>query len=432
MHVCVIGTGCVGLVCGSCLADGGHTVNCVDKDKSRIELLRAGIAPIHEPGLNELIAGNLADGRLSFTTELPEAVAASSLIFLAVGTPEGNDGAADLSQIVSAAGDIASCLHEYKVIAVRSTVPVGTAKALAKTIAAIAPAGMTFDIVSNPEFLSAGSAIDDFKNPQRIVIGSSSPRALAVMQKLYASLGLQDKPMVITTNETAEMIKYAANTMLALKVSFVNEVANLCETIGADIRDVALALGLDRRIGAGFLRPGPGFGGSCLPKDVASLSRQAQEHDGRFLLAETILEINRRQRQRVVDKIRKTLGPLAGKTITLLGLSFKPDTDDIRRSPAIDVARMLLSEGASVQAYDPAAMAEACGVIPDLHYCDDPYSACDSADMVVILTEWRQFRDLDMVEVKRRLRRPNLYDTRNILDRRRMQEMGFSYIGTGC
>lgn len=432
MHICVMGTGCVGLVGGGCLAEAGHRVICVDTDETKIDLLRAGNVTIHEPGLDALIAGNLADGRLSFTTELPGAVAASSVIFLAVGTPEGNGGAADLSQIMAAAGDVAVHMNAYKVIVVRSTVPVGTAKALTDTVRKRMAADIPFDVVSNPEFLSAGSAVDNFKNPQRIVIGSSSARALAVMRELYHSLGLQDKPTIVTTNETAETIKYAANTMLALKVSFINEVANFCEVVGVDVRDVAVALGLDRRLGEGYFRPGPGFGGSCLPKDVASLCHQAREHGDRFRLAETILEVNQNQRQRVVEKIRGTLGSLAGKTVTLLGLSFKAETDDIRQSPAVDIARMLLAEGVSVKAYDPAAMTEARQVIPDLDYCNDPYSACDGSDMAVILTEWRQFGDLDYADIRRRLRRPNLYDVRNILDRRRMQDLGFSCLGTGC
>ena len=432
MRICVIGTGCVGLVVGSCLADGGHDVICVDKDKTRIDVLQSGRAPIHEPGLADMITRNLASNRLQFTTALPDAVAASAIIFLAVGTPEGDGGVTDLSQIMTAARDIAACVDGYKVIAIRSTVPIGTAKALTHTIRQFAPADASFDIVSNPEFLSAGSAIDNFRNPQRLVIGTSSPRALAMIQEVYRPLDLLDRPMVITTNETAETIKYTANTMLALKISFMNETANLCEAVGADVRDVALALGLDRRLGAGFLQPGPGFGGSCLPKDVASLSQQALEHGCRFQLAETIIEVNSRQRRVVVDKTRKALGTLADKTITLLGLSFKPDTNDVRQSPAMHIAKALLSEGASINAYDPAANVEARKVIPEMHYFDDPYSACDGSDMVMVLTEWRQLRDLDLAEVKRRVRCPNMYDARNIFSRQRMQELGFSYLGTGC
>ncbi len=431
MNVCVVGTGYVGLVAGTCLADFGMNVTCVDIDEDKIAQLKRGEAPIYEIGLSDLIRRNAKLDRLHFTTDLADAVDRSLVIFLAVGTPEGKDGRPDLSQILKVAEQVGACMTEYKVIAVKSTVPVGTSRIIRDKITAKQKTPVDFDVVSNPEFLREGAAINDFLRPDRIILGSDSERALAIMRDVYRPLYLLKKPIITTSNETAELIKYAANSMLALRISYMNEIANLCDRVGADVYDVAVALGMDKRIGPKFLHPGPGFGGSCFPKDVKGLARTAQDHDYEFKTLESLIEVNDRQRTIVVDKARKALGGLESKTVTLLGLSFKPDTDDIREAPAIHIARALISEGAAVRAYDPAAMDEARRQLPDLDYCGDPYTACEGSDMVMIVTEWNEFRDLDMERVRSVMRTPHLFDTRNIYDPERVRSVGFDYLATG-
>ena len=431
MNICMVGTGYVGLVAGACLSDFGMNVNCVDVEKDKIERLKKGEVPIFEMGLKELIARGVERDRLRFSTDLAEAVDRSLVIFLAVGTPESPDGSADLSAIERVATQIAGCMKEYKIIAIKSTVPVGTATRLKKLIKENQSQPIDFDVVSNPEFLRQGSAVEDFLRPNRVILGCDSERALAIMRDIYRPLYLLETPIVSTTNETAELIKYAANSILALKISFINEVANLCDLCGADINQVAKALGMDKRIGPKFLHPGPGFGGSCFPKDVKSLIHIAEGFDYDFRLAKAIVEVNRRQKQVVVDKSRKLLGSFKGKRVCLLGLSFKPNTDDIREAPAVYVAGKLLEEGAVIHAYDPAAMDAARGELPDINYFDDAYSACEGVDLVIIMTEWNEFRDLKFTRLKAIVRTPNIYDTRNIYDGNLIKDLGFNYLSTG-
>jgi len=431
MNICVVGTGYVGLVAGTCLADFGMNVTCVDIDEEKIDLLNRGEIPIYEIGLSDLIRRNVKLERLHFSTDLEKAVDRSLVIFLAVGTPEGEGGRPDLRQIMAVAKQIAECMTEYKVIAIKSTVPVGTARDVRKLVRENLKTDVDFDIVSNPEFLREGAAINDFFHPDRIILGSDSERALAIMREIYRSLYLLKKPVVCTSNETAEIIKYAANTMLALRISFMNEVANLCDRIGADVYDVAVALGMDKRIGPKFLHPGPGYGGSCFPKDVKGLANTARDNDFCFKIAEAVIDVNARQREIIIEKAHRTLGTFDGKTITLLGLSFKPNTDDIREAPAIYIAKALLKVGATVNTYDPAAMDEARQVLPALNYFENPYAACERSDLAIIVTEWNEFRDLDLERVKDLMAAPNIYDTRNIYDPQQVRALGFTYICTG-
>jgi len=431
MNVCMVGTGYVGLVAGTSLADFGMNVTCVDIDQEKIDRLNRGEVPIYEIGLSELIRRNVKLERLRFSTDLAQAVDRSLVIFLAVGTPEGDGGRPDLSAIYEVARQVGACMTEYKVIAIKSTVPVGTARQIRRIIKDNQESPVDFDVVSNPEFLREGAAINDFLRPDRIILGSDSERALAIMRDVYRPLYLLKKPIVCTSNETAELIKYAANTMLALRISYINEIANLCDLVGADVYDVAVALGMDKRIGPKFLHPGPGFGGSCFPKDVKALAGIARDHDYAFRIVDAVIEVNARQREIVLDKARRALGGFQGKTITVLGLSFKPDTDDIREAPAIHITSALLKEGAQVKAYDPAAMDEARRVLPELRYFNDPYSACEHSDLVMLITEWNEFRDLDLKRVKGLMRTPILFDTRNIYDPPQVRELGFTYLCTG-
>ena len=431
MNVCVVGTGYVGLVAGTCLADFGMNVTCVDVDKEKIDRLNAGQTPIYEIGLAEMIQRNVRLQRLRFSIDLPEAVDRSLVIFLAVGTPEAENGRPDMRAVYEAARQVGACMTDYRVIAIKSTVPVGTARQIRRIIAENLKARVDFDVVSNPEFLREGAAINDFLHPDRIILGSDSERALAIMRDVYRPLYLLKKPIITTSNETAELIKYAANTMLALRISYMNEMANLCEGLGADVYDVAVALGMDKRIGPKFLHPGPGFGGSCFPKDVKALANIARDEGYEMRIVEAVIAVNARQREVVLEKARKALGGLTGRTVTVLGLSFKPDTDDIRESPAIYLARAMLGEGAQVKAYDPVAMDEARKVLPEIAYCNDPYAACENSDLVMIVTEWNEFRNLDLARVKTLLRTPNLYDTRNIYDLAHVRGLGFNYLCTG-
>ncbi len=431
MNICVIGTGYVGLVVGTCLADFGMSVTCIDKDKDKIARLSGGEVPIYEIGLEEMIRRNLKLGRLHFSMDLDSAIEQSLVVYVAVGTPEKDNGMADLSQVFEVATRICRKMTEYKVIVVKSTVPVGTAKSLREFIREGRDHNVEFDIISNPEFLREGTAVDDFLHPDRIVIGGDSERAMAIVRDVYRPLHLIDTPFINCSNETAELCKYAANTMLALKVSYINEIANLCERIGADVSQVAAAVGMDKRIGPHFLSPGPGFGGSCLPKDVKAIVDVAEQLDYDFKLAKASIEVNRLQQEVVVEKSRRLLGSFEGKVVCLLGLSFKPNTDDTREAPALNVARKILAEGAVINAYDPVANEEAARNLADLHYFEDAYAACKDADLVIVTTDWNEFKHLDLSRVKDVVHAPNIYDTRNIYNPQTLRESGFTYLGTG-
>src|ERR1044071_4436153 len=379
MHIAVIGTGYVGLVTGACFAEFGVDVTCVDIDEKKIGRLTSGDMPIYEPGLEQLVTKNVQSGRLSFTTDLREAVEQALVVFLAVGTPPQEDGSPDLSFVEAAARSIAQHINGYKVIVTKSTVPIGTGEYLRKLIRENLKSKVNFGIVSNPEFLREGAAINDFMRPDRVVIGSSDEEAIAIMRDLYRPLYLIEAPFVLTSLEAAELTKYAANAFLATKISFINEIATLCESIGCDVHDVARAIGMDRRIGSKFLHPGPGFGGSCFPKDTQALSSVAKQFDQESLIVDAVIEVNRRQRKAMLPKIEKLVGDLKGKTIAILGLAFKPETDDMREAPSISIIKGLLERGAKVSAYDPVAMSEAKLVLPEITYAEDEYSAVTNA-----------------------------------------------------
>jgi UDPglucose 6-dehydrogenase len=431
MNICVVGVGYVGLVTGACFAEFGLHVTCVDKDAERIGALKAGKIPFYEPGLEELVQKNSREGRLTFTTDLGAGVGGSLVIFLAVGTPPRGDGSADLSAIEEVARGIASAMDGYKVIVTKSTVPVGTGARIREIISRHQPGPVDFDVVANPEFLREGAAIEDFMRPNRVVIGASSPQAIAILKDLYRPLYLIETPVVVTDLTTAELIKYASNAFLATKITFINEIANLCEKVGADVHVVARAMGLDGRIGPKFLHAGPGFGGSCLPKDLRALTEVARKAGEPLDLIETVSRVNERQRARMLEKAAAAVGEVRGKTLAVLGLSFKPNTDDIREAPALDLIRGLLARGARVRAFDPAAMANAARVLPEAEYCKDAYDAAAGADAVVLVTEWNQFRNLDLARLKGALRQPVFVDLRNVYDPRRMREQGFRYTGVG-
>ncbi len=431
MHIAVIGSGYVGLVTGACFAEFGVDVTCVDIDREKIARLSEGVIPIYEPGLEQLVIKNAQAGRLKFTTDLKTAVEQTLVIFLAVGTPPREDGSADLSYVEAAARSIAECMNGYKVIVTKSTVPVGTGAHLRNLIREHQRERTNFAIVSNPEFLREGAAIDDFMRPDRVVIGSSDEEAIAILKDLYRPLYLIETPFVITTVEAAELTKYASNAFLATKISFINEIANLCDLIGCDVHDVARAMGMDGRIGRKFLHPGPGFGGSCFPKDTRALSSVAQKYGGETLIVDAVIEVNRRQRAAMVPKIEKLAGGLEGKTVAVLGLSFKPETDDMREAPSVDIIRALVERGAKVKAYDPAAMEEARKVLSEIAYAEDEYDAVEGADVLVLMTEWNQFRALDLERIRTQLRAPRVADLRNIYEPEAMRELGFDYIGVG-
>lgn len=432
MNLAIIGTGYVGLVTGACFADFGVNVICVDKDEHKIELLKRAHIPIYEPGLKEVVEKNLQQGRLTFTTDIDGAIQRSLVIMIAVGTPPRGDGSTDLSYVEEVARRIAKNLNGYKLIVTKSTVPVGTGSLIEEIIFKECGPGAHFDVASNPEFLREGSAVEDFMRPDRVVIGARSERAKEILKELYAPLYLIETPFVITDVETAELIKYASNVFLALKISFINEIANLCELVGADVHVVAKAMGLDRRIGPKFLHPGPGFGGSCLPKDTLGLLDMARKRGYEFRLMEAVVEINRLQRVRMVEKIKRSVGNLRGKTLGILGLSFKPNTDDIRESPAIDIIERLLEKGASIKVYDPAGIPNAKRILKDrVHYCRDPYETARGSDCLVIVTEWNQFRNLDVERLMSELKEPVVVDLRNIYDPSRMRCLGFKYTSVG-
>lgn len=432
MHIAVIGSGYVGLVTGACFAEFGVDVTCVDVDAEKIARLSNAESPIYEPGLEQLIKKNLQADRLRFTTDVGSATQQSLVIFLAVGTPPQDDGSADLSFVEAAARTIAEHMDSYKVIATKSTVPVGTGKHVANLIRTHQKKPAEFSVVSNPEFLREGAAISDFMRPDRVVIGGSDPEAIAIMRDLYRPLYLIETPFVITSLEGAELIKYAANAFLATKISFINEIANLCESIGCDVHDVARAIGMDRRIGPKFLHAGPGFGGSCFPKDTAALSVIGRQYSAPTKIVEAVMEVNRNQRLAMIPKIQKLAGgSLTGKRVAVLGLAFKPETDDMRDAPAIDIIRGVLEAGAIVTAYDPVARHEAMKILPEIDYASDEYEAATGADVLVFVTEWNQFRALDMDRIRKIMKVPRIADLRNIYDPSDMRELGFEYVGVG-
>lgn len=431
MHIAVIGTGYVGLVTGACFAEFGVEVTCVDVDKGKIDRLNKGIIPIYEPGLESIVEKNNKAGRLHFTTEVKTAIEQALVIFLAVGTPPKDDGSPDMSYYESAAADVAKYMNGYKVLVTKSTVPVGTGKWLRQYVKDHQKLQTNFGVASNPEFLREGAAIEDFMHPDRVVIGSNEEDAIAIMKDLYRPLYLIETPIVITSLEAAELIKYAANAFLATKISFINEIANLCDKIGCDVHDVARGMGMDKRIGGKFLHPGPGFGGSCFPKDTRALSSVAKQFGAESLIVDVVIEVNELQRKAMIPKMQLLIGDFKDKQIAVLGLSFKPETDDMRESPAVDIIREMQAQGAHVKAYDPVAMEEAKHYLSDVEYATDEYSAIEGADLLVFMTEWNQFRALDMEKVKSLLKTPKIADLRNIYEPKDMRNLGFEYVGVG-
>ncbi len=432
MRIAMIGTGYVGLVSGACFSEFGVDVVCVDKDQAKIDGLHQNRMPIYEPGLDQLVADNVKGGRLSFTTDLKSAVSEADAVFIAVGTPSRRgDGHADLSYVYAAAKEIAESLTGYTVIVTKSTVPVGTGREVERIIKETRP-DADFDVVSNPEFLREGSAINDFMRPDRVVIGAESERSRAVMKQLYRVLYLIETPIVFTSLETSELIKYAANTFLAAKITFINEIADLCEAVGADVHDVAKGIGLDGRIGKKFLHPGPGYGGSCFPKDTLALVRTARDKGAPLRIIETVVSINDERKRRMADKIVAACGgSVKGKTIAVLGLTFKPNTDDMRDSPSLEIVPALQAAGANIQAYDPEGMHEAKQMLKDVMFCDNAYDTLRGADALALLTEWNEFRALDMARVKASLSSPIVIDLRNIWSPEEMAGLGFSYSSIG-
>ena len=432
MRVAMIGTGYVGLVSGACFADFGHVVTCIDKDAGKIERLNAGRIPIFEPGLDDLVAANVRDGRLSFAIDGADAVRAADAVFIAVGTPSRRgDGHADLSYVYAVAEEIAGLLDGFTVVVTKSTVPVGTGDEIERIIRERRP-DAEFAVVSNPEFLREGAAISDFKRPDRIVVGTEDPRARAVMTEIYRPLNLNETPLLFTGRRTSELIKYAANAFLAMKITFINEMADLCEALGADVQQVARGIGLDNRIGSKFLHAGPGYGGSCFPKDTLALVRTATDAGSPVRLVETTVAVNEARKKAMAGRVSQALdGDLKGKTVALLGLTFKPNTDDMRDAPSLDVAPALIAAGATVQAFDPEGMKEAAHLLKGVVFKDGPYEAVEGADVVVILTEWDQFRALDLDRVKRLLRQPVMVDLRNVYRPDDMRARGFKYVSIG-
>jgi len=431
MHIAVIGSGYVGLVTGACFAEFGDDVTCVDIDAEKVARLSRGETTIYEPGLDQLVKKSLQAGRLRFTTDIGSATEQSLVVFLAVGTPPKADGSADLTYLEGAAREISEHLDSYKVIATKSTVPVGTGRRLASLIREHLPKPLGFSVVSNPEFLREGAAISDFMRPDRVVIGGDDEQAIAIMRDLYRPLYLIETPFVITSLEGAELIKYAANAFLATKISFVNEIANLCEKVGCDVHEVARAIGMDRRIGSKFLHPGPGFGGSCFPKDTRALAAIGREFSSPMRIVDAVIEVNEQQRLSMVPKIESLAGGLRGKRIAVLGLAFKPETDDMRDAPSVGIIRGLMRRGATVSAYDPVARQEAQKILPEIEFADDEYVAAAGADVLVFMTEWNQFRALDMERIRSLMRVPRIADLRNIYEPADMRNLGFEYVGVG-
>jgi UDPglucose 6-dehydrogenase len=426
-----MGTGYVGLVTGTCFAEFGNDVICVDVDVEKIRSLQNGKVPIYEPGLEDLVAKNTREGRLTFTTDLKTAVEKSLVIFIAVGTPQNDDGSADLQYVEAVAKMIAGYLNGYKVIVNKSTVPVGSGRWMEEIIKRHLREKHAFSVVSNPEFLREGSAIEDFLRPNRVVIGAESSEAIAIMKELYSPLYLIETPFVITNLESAELSKYASNVFLATKISFINEIANFCELIGADVHQVALAMGLDNRIGKKFLHPGPGFGGSCFPKDTTALLHLGQKFNFDFQILRAVIHVNEQQPTLMVKKIKATVGQLKNKTLGVLGLSFKPNTDDMRAAPSVKIIKELQKEGARIKTFDPAAMDNAKKIMPDLIYCQDTYEVAEDSDALIFVTEWNQFRSLDLDKIKALMKTPIVVDLRNIYQPEKMREKGFQYTSVG-
>jgi UDPglucose 6-dehydrogenase len=427
----MIGTGYVGLVSGACFADFGHHVTCVDMDAAKIAALQRNEIPIYEPGLDRMVETNARQGRLEFTTDLKKPVIEADAVFIAVGTPSRRgDGHADLSYVHAAAREIAGALAGFTVVVTKSTVPVGTSDDVERIIQEARP-DAEFAVVSNPEFLREGAAIQDFKHPDRIVIGTDDPRARQVMAELYRPLYLNQAPILYTGRRTAELIKYAANAFLATKITFINEIADLCERLGADVQEVARGIGLDNRIGSKFLHAGPGFGGSCLPKDILALVKTAQDQATPLRVVETVAAVNDARKRAMARKVAAAVGNLRGKTIAILGLTFKPNTDDMREAPSVPLVTALQDFGARVRAYDPVGVEQARGVLTDVTFCDGPYSCADGADAVVIVTEWEQFRALDLDRLKAVMASPVVVDLRNIYRAEEMVGRGFIYESVG-
>jgi len=431
VKLCVVGTGYVGLVAGTCFAESGNDVICVDIDADKVNRLQQGIVPIYEPGLEELIKRNLAEGRLSFSTDLSAAVRQSLICFVAVGTPQGEDGSADLAAVIRVAGEIGGAMDGYRVIVDKSTVPVGTAERVRQVVAA--RTDHPFDVVSNPEFLKEGAAVEDFMKPDRVVIGSDSPRATELMKELYGPFVRTERPIVVMSAASAEMTKYAANAMLAARISLMNEFANLCERVGADVDDVRRGVGFDRRIGHHFLFPGVGYGGSCFPKDVKAVIRSAEQYDLDFRMLRAAEEVNERQKRTLAEKVAAHFGEsLRGLRVAVWGLAFKPRTDDMREAPAVSIIEALLKAGAEVHAHDPEALNEARRIFGDrIHYHRVNYDALDGADALLIVTEWNEFRRPDFERMRQLMKQSLVFDGRNIYDPGEMRELGFTYYSVG-
>jgi UDPglucose 6-dehydrogenase len=432
MHVAMIGTGYVGLVSGACFADFGHTVTCIDKDAGKIERLRAGGMPIYEPGLDVLVASNVKAGRLFFDTDASEAVKHADAVFIAVGTPSRRgDGYADLSYVYAAAEEVAALVNGFTVVVTKSTVPVGTGDQIEAIVRRVRP-DADVAVVSNPEFLREGAAIEDFKRPDRVVVGTPDERARELMRELYRPLYLNETPMVFTSRRTSELIKYAANAFLALKITFINEIAELCEVVGADVQQVARGIGLDNRVGSKFLHAGPGYGGSCFPKDTLALVRTARDAGAPVELIETTVKVNDARKKAMAEKVDRALaGQLSGKTVGVLGLTFKPNTDDMRDAPSLDIVPALQAKGARVQAFDPEGAHEARQLLDGVIFKENPYDAAEGADVLVIITEWDQFRALDLDRIKLLMNRPVMVDLRNIYNPEDMRARGFAYTSVG-
>jgi UDPglucose 6-dehydrogenase len=432
MNITMIGSGYVGLVSGACFADFGHNVICVDADASKIERLKAGEIPIYEPGLDELVANNVAQNRLSFTTELEPSVRSANAVFIAVGTPSRRgDGHADLSFVYAAAQTIAKALEGFTVVVNKSTVPVGTGDEVERIIREVNPEA-DFTVVSNPEFLREGAAIQDFKRPDRVVIGVEDPRAREVMEEIYRPLSLNAPPLVFLGRRTSELTKYAANAFLATKITFINEIADLCEKVGADVQDVARGIGLDKRIGSKFLHAGPGYGGSCFPKDTLALIKTGQDEGAALRIVETVVAVNDARKRAMARKVIHALGgSVRGKKIALLGLAFKPNTDDMRDAPSLAIVASLAGDGAQVHAYDPESMAQARPLMPEVTFHDNAYSALEGADALAIVTEWDAFRALDLDRVKSLLKQPIIVDLRNVYRPADVRKRGFTYVSVG-
>jgi UDPglucose 6-dehydrogenase len=432
MNICVVGIGYVGLVTGACFSEFGLRVTCVDRSASKIKMLKQGKVPIYEPGLAELIEKNINEGRISFTTNIKEGMRNALVIFIAVGTPSDHKGGADLRYVEEVAKSIGQTMNGYKVVVTKSTVPVGTGKMIEAIIKENQTEPCAFDVASNPEFLREGSAIEDFMRPNRVVIGAESEQAIAILKELYNPLYLIETPFVITDVATAEMIKYASNAFLATKVSFINEMAAICERVGADVHKVAKGMGLDRRISPKFLHPGPGFGGSCFPKDTRAISQIAKQHGYEFKIVDAVIKVNDERPRMMIERVVSALGgDLRGAIIGVLGLTFKPNTDDMRESPTIPIVQGLQERGAKVRGFDPAGMEQAKKYLPNIEYKKDLYAVAEGADALILATEWNQFRNIDWERAKKLLRRPVIVDLRNIYDPQRMRALGFHYTSVG-